>query len=909
MPGSPISLNNFRGLYVQANSFSAIPDGAFEVAENVIFSQDGMLKKRRGFFTLQNNITSPLGMVEYNSLPVLAYGTALATLESGSLVNRGTANWSVISPNFATAGNKLFVTTDDGIQVLEDTLVNTVQRDAGIPPALDAQVSITGQTGVVPPNAQVGWRIIFGLDDSQGNRLLSAPSEFVSITNIMLTNKTASSSSSTVTITATSHGLTGSPTLKILDTKDSSGNAVTNVNGTYLVTIVDKDTLRFTSIGVPSATVATLSYGVWKTPTLTFTLPQGLSTRYFYQVYRTDASVTSLIAPDEDSLKLAQEAKLTSGDISNGYISLTDGVDDLFRSAYCYTNANTGNGISASNFPPPLAKDMAQFNGCLFFGNTASKHNLNVSITSTAIMQVNDTFTLRWGTNQSLVFTAKAAENVANREFTLLTGSGSVGFDITSTARSLCKVINRNVTAPVYAFYVSGPLDVPGAILLQSRDVNIPFSAQFSRASVFSPEISTLTNGTATTLINGLCWSKKEQPESVPAYQWMQVGGKDEAILRLVPLRDSLIVIKERSVWRINGDGSFLPTLLDSTVNCRAPKSVCLLNNSVYMFCNQGIASISESSVSIISRAIEPILTSVIGGAAFAAETNCIPYESERSLIISTISKSSSTVADVVYVYNFVSDTWTTWDIPFVCGLVNRSEDKLFYINSVGDFKKERKNLNKIDYMGQNYAVSVVSVASNGRSAELQCSTSTPAVGDAIVFNNVISLISAIDTTQGANPIVTFRNRVTFIAGSSDVYHYEGILSRVRTAPITGGTVGILKQFSEISLEVRSELLTRCTLKFSNELSGSSSNVIWTGSGETIGWGLTLWGNRPWGDENGINISYLTSVSEPIRTFIPAESQKGCYLQVELAHSVAGESMDLQTMTIKARPIGSRVAR
>ncbi len=256
-----------------------------------------------------------------------------------------------------------------------------------------------------------------------------------------------------------------------------------------------------------------------------------------------------------------------------------------------------------------------------------------------------------------------------------------------------------------------------------------------------------------------------------------------------------------------------------------------------------------------------------------------------------------------------MSVTWTTWNIPFICGLVNRSEDKLLYFNAAGELKKERKNLNKIDYMGQNYPVTVIAVASDGKNVELQCLSSTPAVGDCIVFNNVISLISAIDTTQGANPIVTFRNRVNFVQGSADVYHYEAIYSRVRTAPITGGSAGVLKQFSEISLEIRSDLLTRCVLKFSNELSGSSASVLWTGSGESVGYGLSGWGNRPWGDSTGIDISYLTSVSEPIRTFIPAESQKGCYLQVELTHSVAGESIDLQTMTLKARSIGSRVSR
>ena len=76
-------------------------------------------------------------------------------------------------------------------------------------------------------------------------------------------------------------------------------------------------------------------------------------------------------------------------------------------------------------------------------------------------------------------------------------------------------------------------------------------------------------------------------------------GPKNEAILRVVALRDSVIYITEGGIYRGTGDGPFNFTVvaLDRTIKCIAADSVALLNNQVFLLSNQGVCAVSESSV------------------------------------------------------------------------------------------------------------------------------------------------------------------------------------------------------------------------------------------------------------------------------------------------------------------------
>ena len=75
----------------------------------------------------------------------------------------------------------------------------------------------------------------------------------------------------------------------------------------------------------------------------------------------------------------------------------------------------------------------------------------------------------------------------------LLSGLASVGQSVEETARSLERVINKDDLSPVNAYYLSGPTDLPGILLLEARSlVDDAFYIsvnQSAMTSKFNPEI------------------------------------------------------------------------------------------------------------------------------------------------------------------------------------------------------------------------------------------------------------------------------------------------------------------------------------------------------------------------------------------------------------------------------------
>jgi hypothetical protein len=200
---------------------------------------------------------------------------------------------------------------------------------------------------------------------------------------------------------------------------------------------------------------------------------------------------------------------------------------------------------------------------------------------------------------------------------------------------------------------------------------------------------------------NRLYFSKTSQPESVPLLNYIDIGGKDSEIKRIIALRDNLFALKEDGVYIVTGGaGSFDSNLLDASANIIAPDSATVLNDKIYMLSTQGVATISDVGVSIISRVIEDkILDITRPGFDYATDSFGVGYESDRSYIIWLPEKTTDTVATQAYRYNTFNGTWVRWIKDATSAVVNPKDDKL-YVGS-GDSLytlKERKNLDRTDY-------------------------------------------------------------------------------------------------------------------------------------------------------------------------------------------------------------------
>lgn len=445
-------------------------------------------------------------------------------------------------------------------------------------------------------------------------------------------------------------------------------------------------------------------------------------------------------------------------------------------------------------------------------------------------------------------------ESVTNKQI-LLSQDISPAVAVDETARSMIRVINGNSTEIIYGFYTSTLGQVPGKMVLESRDLSdtpfyiignnsntggsffpnispiVTLGASAGRISIANPTVVTsashglanndqilITNSNSTPSINGvytvtvtgvntftipvnvtvagtklsytvledaeisqneekanrIYYSKLQQPEAVPIVNYLDVGAEDKAILRIMPLRDSLFIFKEDGLFRISGEtsSSFYLSLFDSSCILVAPDSVSISNNLVYSYTRQGISTVSEAGVVTISRPIDTEILKVSSAdyASFDTATWGIGYESDNSYTVFTVLSTSDENATIGYRYSNLTNTWTTIDKDSVCGIVNPADDKLYL--GAGDtnyIEQERKSFSRIDYADRE----ISSTISNNAyvSSQIQLASVTGlAIGDVVVQEQMVTLFKYNGLLQklDLDPTVGIVN-ISAISGASTV--------------------------------------------------------------------------------------------------------------------------------------------
>ena len=757
-----------------------------------------------------------------------------------------------VSRQFAAQGNSYF-TTDNGVYKLEREDLPALE--AGLPPGLDVQVSLSGVDGPIKGGSQTGYRVVFGRKDAQGNLNLSAPSQ-----QAIAYNPTRNGFTATITISGTTatavvadigHPFTATGQfVTVLSFQNSSGNTSITSNSTFPLTSVIVGTSFTFTYDVPTGSTggtSIITYGYSPTATITASIPAEIdSTQYLFQVYRTSGSVSPTAEP-EDNYRLVAEQNLTAGQIANGFLTYTDDLPQLLLEGqpYLYTNS-AQEGILQANARPPRAEDVTIFKGYAFYANTKQYHLLSFTvidpsqITATKYVQISDgVVTERYlfvgdGSNDAIgnesttttasVVSTTATITISNHGFLAndvirITDSGTSGiptgnytvqtavagsFTITIpsgatgtitfegltrgtnrlvkrvitagtttvsqaifyTASYLVKAINRNLSSIVYGQYTSEVTAPPGSISLLAKNLQqAAFSITAETTTVgaaFEPVFP--TSGTAVQSEadigpNRLYIGKLNEPEAVPIFNTRDVGSRASPILRVAALRDSMIILKGDGIYRLNGDSTsnFTVTVLDNTVLCKATDSVVVLNNSVYCLSNQGVVQITDSSVQIVSRIIEPLLTAILGS-NLEDTTSAVGYESERLYLLSVKRpNTTSSVADVTYCYNYLTQSWTSWtgtNKVFFNALIKSSDDKLYSIPALAQNKivRERKDQSLIDYTAQEHCVPVIKavIGSTATSSGSNVVTYTSLVPHGLINGQVITVSRPSSTLTAA---------------------------------------------------------------------------------------------------------------------------------------------------------------
>ena len=490
-----------------------------------------------------------------------------------------------------------------------------------------------------------------------------------------------------------------------------------------------------------------------------------------------------------------------------------------------------------------------------------------------------------------LEYFASEDEDIDEHEFKIFS-DGTPSENIANTSQSLIRVVNRDETnTTVYAYYLSGFSQLPGQILFQERNLGgNTFYLTSTNGSSFSPELqNTGTNAPSDNnrLTNYVTISKQQQPEAVPLASNLPVGSAIFPVVRTIANRETCFIMKEDGVFRLTGTGpgTFIINLMDSSAKIRASESAVLLNNQVWCFSNLGFINISEGGVqykskSIINNLLLPLLAPSyvnLEAASFG-----ISYEDDNSYYFFTLTEPDDEFATIGYVYNTITQAYTTFDQTRSCGIFNTSANKLFLGNPLNNFVYgERKARDRSDYADEQYPVFIEDT--DGRTLTLT-SAAVVVEGMTIVQDGFEALVVSVD--QDANTIVVDTTYNWEIAGA---IVYTPIRSTVEWTKNSAQNPGLIKHWMEFSCMFESTQFQTIQAGFSTNFYPTPifTELVPVGGYD---WGEFIWGEVEWDGAN--------DKAQPLRDFIPRLSCRSHWISPKIVHEQAFSSFSLSGISI-----------
>jgi hypothetical protein len=619
----------------------------------------------------------------------------------------------------------------------------------------------------------------------------------------------------------------------------------------------------------------------------------------FVQLYRSAQTASADIEP-LDQMNLVYEANLTAGDFTARTVTITDSTPDANVGIPLYTGTDREGALQA-NLPPPACWDMTIYRDFALYANATQPSTLEVTLTSVGApsgLQIGDVITITSGAT-SRTYTAAAAEVEASREFKVFS-TGTPSQNITDTANSLIRVINYDEALPVHVILTSTTTDLPGQMTFESDSPYGTFTVTVNaHATAFDPTLTNLESDT-NNYPNGVYVSKSSELESVPGANLVLVGDSSSPIYRVIALRDYVIVLKGDGIYKILGNSptNLSASLFDPTTKVIGPDTACQLNSGVWMLSNQGVVSIDDAGVNAKSPPIDNLLNELIGSAldglnevAFA-----VGYESDRKYILSVPATSDDTFTSTQYVYNYVTDSWTTWDRDLYCGFIHSNEGKLYIGRADGEdngLSSERKTGTYRDYSDEDVATTVSSVTST--TVIVLASVDSLTTGD-ILYQaaGVLSPVSEIDLETNT---VTTQYAADWTTGAITII--KAIDCTVTFKQVFGDNPAFVRQFSEGLALFKATGFNSAELSFATDFSQSNALVDLEGTLLT-GWGLFTWGSGQWGG---------VSAPSSIRFLVPQDKQLGSYIIPTLSIAQAWSNWKFQGLSMSWSPVSMEVGR
>jgi hypothetical protein len=895
-----------NGLNTDPNPLGSVPEGALVVAENVVIDKQDVIELRRGFNRYGTEFVLS-GAEQINSNYVYQTRMLVSYASKMAYDSDGSGTWVDFTGTYdppPTAykmrsfqqNKNFYLLTSEGVQKL--TSYNGTFSPSGAPQALGATATLISGSFFADQN-QVGYQIVFGYTDDNGNLILGAPSALIIVIN-------DSGSAKAVQLTCyIPDGVVVGYFIQIYRSANSGGVDIAPSPDVQL--IVQQD-LTSGEISAKQVVIDdNLPDGQRGAFLYTDPSQEGAAQANFQPPLCVDAclfngSVFYFNVTGKQTLLLtllSVNTTLATPSVGIGYFSLTADTTNTNPTLTNATSATTnivvgqlvsGSGIQADSFISSL--DLGADTITLTKNATATAAGVTCTF--------KDVVTFTKGVTVVKLY-ASSVQDTATFQFQVAS-TGDPAADIATTAQNLVNCFNLSTASSslgVYAYYDSGFDELPGQIKFEEISLGGGmFSVTCTKPSAFFPSLSTAFESSADSFPNYAYFSKTNQPESVPLLNFLPIGSADQEIYRGIALKDSIVILKADGVFKITGADptSFRVTLFDSTIRLTSIESAVAFNNQIYCYTNQGVVAINENGVAVISRPIETDLLRLSSSnyPNFPQETFGIGYESGRKYLMWTINAAQDDAATQAFVYNSFTNTWTKWLGVYTYGIVNPSDDKLYMCSgNSGYILQERKNFDISDYSDIGYDIDIIAV--DGVNIEITDASNVFAdiqVGFTLKQGDESAkIIEVVDSTNiVVDKVVTWSLAAAIILSP--------IPAEIQWAPLTGGNAGLTKQFRDILIFFRQADFDEIDIFFKSNFITQAQHVflspVRSGS-----WGEFPWGEEPWGGG--------PPLIQPIRTYIPLETQRCNWLDISISHSQADTVFALCGFSVMFNNVSSRM--
>lgn len=710
------------GLHTNNNYLQEVPAGSFSRCDDYNIDRLGVLEKREGFAvysdfdSVMNTPASQL--LEYRGRIVRHHETNI-DIDRGDSTFFGYAG-SYTAPSTEQrikslqANGNLYFTTDTGIKKISASsdaqLLETRIREAGAVESLSIETSIIAGPSWLSPLSKSIYRVVWGYYDNNQNLLLGSPSDFSIVINDDLTDSKAVRLKTNIPEEATEN--------KNYFYRIYRGAVYSVDDIADLDLVTPQDELNLVIEDFPTSTDYTNGY-IEIDDTVPDSFREGGTLLYTNAISGegiSGANVEPPIAVDIAEYKnyTFYANTKTRHILDFSLVSVdnfaTDGTDKFV----IYS------GGTIEQFPYKSVADES-----LGEVQLSSSSSVGLAVEETAkslVRAINNTSTLVYAYYTSGVtdfpgnITLKARDLSDDKIYIAV--DGDLGNEYIPTLPKINETISYTSGSQTIINDLPNNLSVGDSIIIyDTPGLNGVYFVQSIGASDFTIDLETAsdddlnyvqgsTSSSNFEFQNRVYYSKFQQPEAVPSLNFFDVGSKDSPILRIFGLRDSLFVLKKDAIYRLSGESpqSFIVSLFDASTDVLSADSASILNNQIYCLTTQGIVSISDTGVSIISKEIEDLIDRINLNTNFAKLCFSVASENEGSYMLFSPETKESLVADQVFRYSVDTQTWTRWRLEKTCGILNRQDDRIYLgAYDVNHIEKQRKDRERTDFADREF--------------------------------------------------------------------------------------------------------------------------------------------------------------------------------------------------------------